>query len=71
MPTPRRFPDRTLSAAERAALSRARRAAERRRYVEALRQIAAARTLAAAQSAALAALETPRPDATAVQTVAE
>lgn len=48
MPTHRRYPDRTLSGAERAALSRARQAeqraavlAERDRYAGALREIAA------------------------------
>lgn len=59
MPTPRRYPDRTMSNAERAALSRARRAAEDAARIAALHRIAtdpAIRTIAAAREAARVAL---------------
>ena len=59
MPTPRRYPDRTMGAAERAALSRQRRAAEVTRAIDALRQIAATTTDPAARQIAREAMDTP------------
>lgn len=56
MPTPRRYPERTLTARERAALSRQRRAAEQARMVAALRRILIADTIADARRIAAEAL---------------
>lgn len=56
MPTPRRYPDRKMSGAERAALSRQRLAGRLARYETALRRIAATTTDAAAREMAREAL---------------
>ncbi len=56
MPTPRRYPDRTMTGAERAKLSRARLSARLARYETALAHIATTTTDPAAREAAREAL---------------